>query len=60
MTQEVVGLRRPVSGYDLDGAAAPCVRLNLADYIEKFRVNWMNVACAEIPEKRFNFLLYRV
>jgi hypothetical protein len=59
MTQEVVGLQRPVSGYDLDGAAAPSNRLNLAEDIEKLRINRIQISRSEIPQKTCNFLLYR-
>ena len=37
--QEVVGVWRPVSGYDLNGAPAPGGPLNLAEHIEKLGIN---------------------
>jgi hypothetical protein len=57
--QKIVGLRRPVSGYDLDGAATAGRRLNFADDIKEHGVNRANLACSEIPQKRINFSLFR-
>lgn len=59
MAQEAVGVWRPVSGYDLDGAPAPGGPLNLAEHVEKRGVNGMDVAGSEIPEEHFELFLNR-